>query len=72
MELARIYIACFFVASMNSKKKLNIKYTFVDYEQMERQKRLDDAFDMLFDEIEADDLEHTNSKDKYDHPTINK
>ncbi len=53
---------------MRAKKKLSIKYSFVDYKQLERQKKLDDAYDVIFDELDAEDLERLDKKDEYDHP----
>ncbi|HUD18940.1 MAG TPA: hypothetical protein VMR81_00655 [Patescibacteria group bacterium] len=53
---------------MKPKKQLRIKYSFVDYEQAERQKRLDDAYDVIFDELDAEDLERLDKKDEYGHP----
>ena len=53
---------------MKPKKQLRIKYSFVDYEQSERQKRLDDAYDVIFDELDAEDLERLDKKDEYGHP----
>lgn len=41
-----------------------------DYDQSERQKRLDDAFDVIFDEIEVENIERINSKNEYEHPVI--
>lgn len=55
---------------MKSKKTIQIKYSFVDYEQTERQKRLDDAFDAVFDEIEIEDAERINNKNEYEHPAV--
>lgn len=52
------------------KKELQIKYLFVDCEQLDRQKRLDDAFDLIFDEVENDDIERINKKDEYEHAVI--
>ena len=56
---------------MKTRKQLQVKYIFVDYEQKDWQKRLDDAFDILFDEIEIDNerVEKTDYKVKaiYDH-----
>lgn len=49
-------------------KKLQVKYSFVDYEQSERQKRLDDAYDVIFDELDAEDLERINNKNEYEQP----
>ena len=46
---------------MKSKKKYQIKYTFVDYEQAERQKRLDDAFNVIFEELELENIERINN-----------
>lgn len=40
---------------IKSKKKLQVKYLFVDCEQSERRKRLDDAFDYIFNQIEEDE-----------------
>lgn len=58
---------------MLNKKPLRVEYRFVDHEQLDRQKRLDDAFDVIFDEIELDDTERINNKNKYEHPiTINR
>lgn len=58
---------------MLNKKPLRVEYRFVDHEQLDRQKRLDDAFDVIFDEIVAEYLERINNKNKYDHPnTINR
>ena len=54
---------------MKSKRKLIVKYSFVDCEQSERQKRLDDAYDVIFDELDAEDLERLDKKDEYEHPT---
>ncbi len=48
------------------RKLLSVKYAFVDYEQLDRQKRLDDAFDVIFDEIEIDDTERINNKYEYE------
>ena len=52
---------------MKPKKQLRIKYSFVDYEQAERQKRLDDAYDVIFDELDAEDLERLDKKNEYEH-----
>ena len=41
---------------MKPKKQLQVKYLFVNCEQSDRQKRLDDAFDVIFDEIEIEDI----------------
>lgn len=51
---------------INLKKQLRIKYKFTDYEQAELQKRLDDAFDVLFDEVEIDDIERIDGKNEYE------
>lgn len=50
---------------MKPKKQLQVKYFFVDYEQSGRQKRIADAFDVIFDEIE-EDMERTNDKNEYE------
>ena len=55
---------------MKHNKKFQVKYSFVDYEHAERQKRLDDAYDVIFDEIDAEDLERTNNKNQYGHLAI--
>ena len=39
-------------------------------EQSERQKRLDDAYDVIFDEIEIEDMERINNKNEYEHAAI--
>lgn len=55
---------------MKCKKDLKINYRFIDYEQLECQKRLDDAFDVLLYEIEIEDLERINNKNDYEQHRI--
>jgi hypothetical protein len=55
---------------MKSKKQLSVKYSYVDCEQSERQKRLEDAYDVIFDEIDIEDLECINNKNEYEQPAI--
>lgn len=55
---------------MKHKNKLLVEYMLSDYDQSERQKRLDDAFDVIFDEIEVENIERINSKNEYEHPVI--
>jgi len=49
---------------MKSEKQLSVKYSFLECEQEERQKRLDDAFDVVFDEFNLSvcDLNKENTK----------
>jgi hypothetical protein len=56
---------------MVKNKKYQVKYSYIDYEQPERQKRLYDVFDIIFDEIENDDLEGIDNKKQYEQKTIN-
>ena len=51
---------------MKIKKPLSVEYSFVNYEQLARQKRLDDAFDEMFDEIEYEDSERINNHNEYE------
>lgn len=53
---------------MNNKKKLRVKYSFVDYEIPESQKKIDDAFDEIFDEVETEDIDRLNNNE-YEHYT---
>lgn len=53
---------------MKTKKPLSVEYRFVDYELLARQKRLDDAFDLIFDEIELKDSDRINNQNEYEHP----
>jgi uncharacterized membrane protein len=55
---------------MNPNKKYQVKYVFVDFEEKERQKRLDDAFDYLFDELKVFETEHKNNKDEYEQQNV--
>lgn len=43
---------------MVKNKKYRIRYTFVDYEQTELQRRLNDVFDSLFDEEELTNIDN--------------
>jgi hypothetical protein len=38
--------------------------------QSDRQKRLDDAFDYLFDELKIFEIEHKNNKDEYEQQNV--
>lgn len=55
---------------MRRNKKLLVKYRIVECTEMDRQKRLDDAFNVIFEEIESDDIERTNSKGEYEHDIV--
>ena len=55
---------------MKAKKQLQVKYSYVDCEQSERQRRLDDAFDVIFDQIEMDAVEDFSNKNEYEQPAI--
>lgn len=55
---------------MKRKKELMFKYSVVNSEQTERQIKLDDAFDVVFDELDILDTEHIDNKDEYEHATI--
>ena len=50
---------------MKVKKTLTTRYTFTDFEQQERQKRLDDAFDVFLEEIDREE-ERINNEDEYE------
>lgn len=39
----------------NKSKSYEITYIFVDFEKKERQKRIDDAYDYVFGQIEEDE-----------------
>ena len=55
---------------MKPKKQLSVKYSFVDYEQVERQNKLDDIFDFIFDELDILDTERIDKKDEYGQPVV--
>jgi hypothetical protein len=55
---------------MKPKKKLQITYSTVDYEQKEHQKKLDDAFESIFEDIEMVDLERINNRYEFEHPVV--
>ncbi len=55
---------------MKPKKKLQVRYSFADHEQKERQKRIDDAFESIFEELELKEIERINDKNEYEHPVI--
>lgn len=55
---------------MKSKNQLQVKYSFVDYEQADCQKRLDDAFDLIFDEIEIENLERIDMNHDYEYSAV--
>lgn len=42
----------------------------MDYEQGDRQKKLDDIFDFLFDELDILDTEHMDNTKKYEYPVV--
>lgn len=42
---------------MKPKKQLHVEYMFVDYEQLERQKRVNDAYDVIFEDMDFEDPE---------------
>lgn len=51
---------------MKPKRQLQIKYTFIDNEQMQHQEKLDNAYDAIFDDIEIADIERINNKVEYE------
>lgn len=47
------------------KQTYEISYIYTDFEKTERQKRIDDAFDFLFDEMESE-IERNDIVNEYE------
>jgi hypothetical protein len=58
---------------MKSKREMHVRYSYVACEQKETQKRLDDAFDSLFEGLEMESIGSINNENNYEHATaVNK